>query len=285
MRLIVFSVSLLAALVVTVLLAFVWEFGASYESARVLYPLPFLLMVCLFELAVGWVLLWRELRARPAFPVAIYPVLAFCFAVGCWAFTEFLTYDYALSVGSKPPVKTPGPGRKVFQSPDAALSPPKKAFTGALGEQFKYDPRLTLDYDPGRAMNKVAFNYNGQPIGALFITAPPPAKVIDDILVDVIVESTKKNSKASLVEHHKFKNRSGLEFHHFSCDAHGEAGQFRYELFLHVVEFGTSAAVGATKRDYFGMYKFEFLFPAADAADLSPMIERMVDSLTLNAQE
>lgn len=275
------STSVVVAIAVTSLLALVWDFSLNHKSARLLYPPSLILVICFFEGFVGLGLAWWELRKRPSFSVMIYPILAVLFALGCWGFTELLTYDYALA-RDNPLLKAQGARNEIGSlSPDSP-SRGNKVFTGALGERFEYDPRLSMDYDLGRSMNKVAFNYKEQPVGALFITAPPPNGVIDDILVDVIVESTKKNSRASVVEHDKFKNRSGCEFHHFSCDAQGQAEQFRYELFLHIAEPVASDSDNATKRKYFGMYKFEFLFPAAETSDLVPMLEKVVDSFTPN---
>lgn len=97
LRLAVLSASVVAALAVTSLLTLVWDFSLDHRSARLLYPPSLIWVICLFEGVVGLGLAWWELRKRPAFSVVIYPILAVLLALGCWGFTKFMTYDYALA--------------------------------------------------------------------------------------------------------------------------------------------------------------------------------------------
>ena len=156
-------------------------------------------------------------------------------------------------------------------------------FFGAVGEQFEHDPRISVTQNPHGEADRALFTFAGHHIGAMFVTASPPSGV-RDVLVEVIIEETKKQYGATSVSHRTLTNRNGLLFDHFSSDAHNNGKTYRYELYLYEARPLTPSISDTYLRQMLGMHKFEFIVPIDEAPDVLPLINGVIDTFKLRTK-
>lgn len=160
-------------------------------------------------------------------------------------------------------------------------SPAKReTFVGGFGERFDYSPRIAIAYNPHGGADRAMFSHDGTPIGAMFVTAPPPVGTPEDVMKDVIIESTKAQYGATAVKYSQFTNQAGYTFHHYSSDAHRDGASYRYELFLHIDRRKMPSLAKSMLVEQFGMHKFEFIIPDKRFATVMPLLLSVVDSFT-----
>lgn len=150
-------------------------------------------------------------------------------------------------------------------------------FTGTVGERFDHDPRITVYQNPHGAADRAYFQFSGRPIGAMFVTAPPPSAP-PETMREVVIEHTKKDYGATSVIHTSLTNRNGYLFDRFSSDAHKDGRTYHYELYLHETKPLSPSISDSYLLQMFGMHKFEFIIPSEDAPELVPLIHALIDS-------
>ena len=153
-------------------------------------------------------------------------------------------------------------------------------FFGGFGERFEYSPKIAIDYNPHGGANRAVFSHDGAPIGIMSVTAPPPEGVSEDVMKDVIIESTKKQYSATAVKYSQFTNRSGYTFHHYSSDAQRDGVSYRYEMFLHIDKRKLPSMAHSFLAGHFGMHKFEFIIPDNRFTSVMPLLNSVIDSFT-----
>ena len=178
----------------------------------------------------------------------------------------------------------PACNKKVIPAVTADLERTQPAtneiFEGGFGEHFEYSPEIVVDYNPHGGATKARFLHDGIPVGFMLVTTSPEKKMLEVLLKDVIIESTKKQYGATKVEYSEFTNRSGFTFHHFSSDANHEGIAYRYELFLHIDNRDLPSEAQSFIADHFGMHKFEFLIPDNRFSTVMPLLSPIIDTFT-----
>jgi len=151
------------------------------------------------------------------------------------------------------------------------------AFRGSFGESFDYRDPLTITHNPHGEADRTLFIYDGTPVGAMFVTAPPPSKP-GETLVNVIIQATKKNYGATKVTHQQVTNTAGYVLHRFASDAHHNGASYRYFLCLHFEDRQFTNQAQSLLSNSFGTYKFEFIVPDAMQEAVQPHLDFVVDS-------